>query len=369
MNIKFSDISRIHLPLKEKFDNVYNRIFNESSFIGGGYLSEFETKFKNIFDCKYFIPVSNGTDSIYLILRALDISMGDEVITVSNTWISTSETISMTGATPVFVDCDGYYTIDVSKIEKQITSKTKAIIAVHLYGQSCDMEQLSIICEKYNLHLIEDCAQSHLTEYKNTKVGNFGIASSFSFYPGKNLGAFGDAGGVVCKEEGLYKKIKMLANHGALSKHNHEIEGTNSRMNNFQAGILSIKIDYLEKWTSQRISIAKKYSELLSNVKEIETPVIRGNSRHSFHLYVVKAQKRDELFKYLENKNIQVLIHYPRILPNTKAYQYLKIDLKEFPISLENERSIISLPLFPEMTIDEINYVVSCIEEFYGKSK
>jgi len=369
MDVKFSDISRIHQPLKSQFDKVYNRIFEESSFIGGNYLNEFESKFKKLFKCDYFVPVSNGTDSIYMILRALGISSGDEVITVTNTWISTSETITMTGANPVFVDCDEYHTIDASKIENKITSKTKAIIAVHLYGQSCDMDQLNLICQKHKLHLIEDCAQSHLSEYKNTIIGNFGIASSFSFYPGKNLGAFGDAGGIICKDKELYTKIKMLANHGALTKHNHEIEGTNSRMNNFQAGILSVKIDHLQNWTDQRRSIAESYSELLKDVNQIELPKIRKNSKHSFHLYVIKAKRRDELFKYLTELNIQVLIHYPRILPNTKAYEYLNSDMSEFPLSLKNEELIISLPVFPEMRDDEINYVVDCIKNFYEKSK
>jgi len=365
MNIKFSEISRIHHPLKSQFDEVYNKIFEESSFIGGNYLNEFESKFKKLFKCDYFVPVSNGTDSIYLILRALGISHGDEVITVTNTWISTSETITMTGATPVFADCDDYHTIDVSKIENKITSKTKAIIAVHLYGQSCNMDQLNLICQNHNLFLVEDCAQSHLSEYKNTILGNFGIASSFSFYPGKNLGAFGDAGGIICKDEEFYTKIKMLANHGALKKHKHDIEGTNSRMNNFQAGILSIKIDHLQNWTYQRRSIAKKYTELLKDVIQVEVPKIRKNTKHSFHLYVIKAERRDELFRYLTKLNIQVLIHYPRILPNTKAYEYLNIDLDEFPISLKNEKLIISLPIFPEMRDEEIIYITNGIKKFY----
>ena len=367
MNIKFSDISRIHNPLKNEFDKVYNRVFEESSFIGGSYISEFELKFKKLFNSKFFIPVSNGTDSIYLILRSLNIKSGDEVITVSNTWISTSETITMTGAKPVFVDCDEFHTIDVSKIERKINSKTKALIVVHLYGQPCEMDKIISICDKYDLHLIEDCAQSHLSEYNDTKVGNFGVASSFSFYPGKNLGAFGDAGGITCKCEELYTKIKMLSNHGALTKHNHQIEGTNSRINNFQAGILSTKIDFLETWTNQRIEIAKKYSKLLKNINQVETPKLRKNCKHSFHLYVIKALNRDELLKHLNDRKIQVLIHYPKILPNLNAYKYLKSDLSEYPISLKNENTIISLPIFPEMRDEEINYVVDSVKNFYEK--
>lgn len=365
MKVPFVDLSRIHDNLRDEITQNFINIVNDSAFIGGKEINKFEESFSRITGVKNTIAVGNGTDSIYIILRALGIGLGDEVITVSNTWISTSETISQTGAKPVFVDIDEYFTIDSNKIESKITQKTKAIIAVHLYGQSCDMNILEKLCKSYNLYLIEDCAQSHLSQYKNRNVGSFGDAASYSFYPGKNLGAFGDAGCISTNNDSLAKKCRMIANHGALIKHEHQIEGINSRMDTIQASVLLSKLPHLNKWNNQRIKAADLYSKELSNIPFIQLPKVRKNSKHTFHLYVIRAEKRDELMNYLNERGIGTAIHYPTPLPFQKAYSNYNYNLSDFSISKKCSTEILSLPIFPGILSLEISYVSNTIREFY----
>jgi dTDP-4-amino-4,6-dideoxygalactose transaminase len=314
------------------------------------------------------ISCANGTDSLYIIMKMLGIGEGDEVITVANSWISSSETIGQTGATPVFIDVHpDYYSLDDEQLEKHITSKTKAIILVHLQGQICDLEKIESICKSKNIYLIEDCAQSHFSEHKGRRAGTVGIAGSFSFYPGKNLGAYGDAGCIITNDDELAARFKMYANHGALIKHKHEIQGINSRMDGLQAAILSAKLPHILEWTEKRIKNAALYDQHLAGINEIVLPKVRPNSKHTFHLYVIRAQKRDGLMNYLKEKGIETAIHYPTALPNLPAYAYLNNKPEDFPVATRMQSEILSLPMYPELNEEKIKYIGETIREFYKK--
>ena len=312
MNIQFVDLKTQYLSIKAEIDNAIQKVLDETSFIGGNVVESFEKSFAELYGVKNCISTANGTDSLYIIMKMLGIGAGDEVITVANSWISSSETVSQTGAKPVFVDIDPvYFTINECEIESKINSKTKAIMPVHLYGQMCEMDKIKAISEKYNIPIIEDCAQSHFSEFDGKRAGLFGIAGSFSFYPGKNLGAYGDAGCIITNDDELAASFRMFARHGALKKHHHEIEGINSRLDGLQAAILSVKLNYIEEWTDKRISNALLYEKYLSGIKQIVTPKVRGNTKHSFHLYVIRCKKRDKLVNFLDKEGISTAIHYP----------------------------------------------------------
>ncbi len=367
MKVKFADLKTQYQTLKNDIDKAISNVIDEMAFVGGKYPKKFEEEFKNLYQVKECISVANGTDAIYIVMKMLGIGPGDEVITTASSWISTSETISQTGARPVFVDIDEFYTIDSNKIEAAITKRTKAIIPVHLYGQPADMNKINQIAETYKLYVIEDCAQSHFSMFNNKFVGTFGNASTFSFYPGKNLGAYGDAGCIITNDTELGLKCKMYANHGALKKHEHIIEGINSRLDGIQAAILSVKLPHLNSWNNKRISNALLYNTLLKDLEQVRTPLIRDNSLHTFHLFVIRVKERDDLVDYLKSKGIETAIHYPTSLPLLPAYSYLNSDLNLFPQSIQHHKEIISLPLYPELDIESITYVVDTIKEYYKK--
>lgn len=366
MKIPFVDLKIQYLSIKKNIDVAIKNVIDETAFIGGKYIEKFENDFKLLYGVKHCISVANGTDSLYIIMKMLNIGPGDEVLTVSNSWISSSETISQTGAKPIFVDINpDYYTLDENILESYITSKTKAIIPVHIFGQPCDMNRIMEIADKYNLHVIEDCAQSHFSEFQGTKVGTIGIAGSFSFYPGKNLGAYGDAGCIITNDDNLALKCKMYARHGALKKHEHIIEGINSRMDGIQSSILSAKLPFILKWNEMRIQNAQFYSkELMEVKKEIICPLIRDNSKHTFHLYVIRTKKRDQLASYLKENGIETAIHYPKALPNLPAYEYLKYNISQYPVANRFQNEILSLPMYPELTETQIRYICDKIKNF-----
>lgn len=363
--VPFVDLKAQYQSIKNEIDGAIASVIEETAFIGGKYVETFKAEFIQLYGTKYFVPCANGTDAIYIILRMLGIGTGDEVITVGNSWISTSETISQTGAQPVFVDVDEYFTIDVSLIEKSITPKTKAIIPVHLYGQMCDMDGLDQLSKKYGIPIIEDCAQSHFSSYKGVRAGLRGIAASISFFPGKNLGAYGDAGGILTQDLELANKCQMFATHGALVKHQHKIEGINSRLDGLQAAILSAKLPYILEWTEKRNKAADTYRDLLKDVSSISLPLVRPDTYHSYHLFVILAEKRDELMAYLKSKGIETAIHYPTPLPFLDAYAYLNHKEEDFPQLVSNQRKILSLPIYPEITYEQIDYVCSQLKSFY----
>ena len=364
MNIPFVDLKTQYKSIKDEIDEAINNVITETAFIQGHYVEKFEEEFSNAYGVDNVIGCGNGTDAIYITLKALGVGVGDEVITVCNTWISTAETISQTGAKPVFIDIDpDTYTIDVNKIEEKISKKTKAIIPVHLFGQSAEINHIKDICTKYNLFLIEDCAQAHFSEYDGKKVGTFGDAGTFSFYPGKNLGAYGDAGAIITNDSGLAKKMRLYANHGALKKHNHLIEGINSRLDGIQAAILSVKLKYIHKWTEMRIQNALLYNELFADNDEIICPVIKPKIRHVFHLYVIRTNKRDQVQRILKEKNIFTGIHYPTPLPFMEAYSYLGHNYDDFPVAYDYMDKILSLPMYPELNKDDIALVVNELKD------
>jgi dTDP-4-amino-4,6-dideoxygalactose transaminase len=367
MRIPFIDLRLQYENLKESIDAAIKRVIEDSSFIGGKYVTDFENEFARKYGVKNFISTANGTDSLYIIMRMLGIGPGDEVITVANSWISSSETITQCGAKPVFVDIDPvFYTIDENKIEEKINSSTKAIMPVHLFGQMCEMAKIKSIVDKHNLFLVEDCAQSHFSEFNGQRAGTFGIAGSFSFYPGKNLGAYGDAGGIIANDDTLAVNCKMFSRHGCLVKHDHKIEGINSRLDGLQAAVLSIKLNYIDEWTEKRIRHASLYSQLLTSNKNVIIPAVRPNTKHSFHLYVVRVKERQALQNHLKECGIETAIHYPAPLPFLPAYAYLHSDKSEFPVSYLYKDEILSLPLFPELLKGQIEYIVHSINRFYG---
>jgi dTDP-4-amino-4,6-dideoxygalactose transaminase len=366
MRVPFVDLSTQYQNIKEDIDRAIADVISETAFVGGKYVKTFEQKFAELYGIKHVIGCGNGTDSLYIIMKMLEIGEGDEVITVANSWISSSETISQTGAQPVFVDVHpAYYSMDETQLQSKITSKTKAIIPVHLHGQMCNMEALKNICDENNLYMIEDCAQSHFSEYNKKRAGLFGIASSFSFYPGKNLGAYGDAGCIITNDDALAEKCRMYANHGALKKHQHKIEGINSRLDGLQASILTAKLPHILKWTERRIENASLYHKYLKGIDDIILPAIRPNSKHSYHLYVIRTQQRQALAEYLSKQGIETAIHYPTALPNLLAYQYLKHKPSDFPVASKLQTEILSLPMYPELTEEMIVHVARSIEGFF----
>ncbi|HEX5170062.1 MAG TPA: DegT/DnrJ/EryC1/StrS family aminotransferase [Cyclobacteriaceae bacterium] len=364
MHVPFVDLKSQYHTIKTDIDNAINGVINEASFIGGAAVKQFEKDFSKLLYVKHCIGVANGTDAIYITLKMLGVGPGDEVITTALSWISTSETISQTGAKPVFVDIDlETYTINPEQIENKITHRTKAIIPVHLYGQAAHISKIKALCLKYDLFLIEDCAQAHLTEEHGELAGSFGVASTFSFYPGKNLGAYGDAGAVITNDDALAEKIRMYANHGALKKHEHNMEGINSRLDAIQAAILSVKAKHLSEWTDKRIRNALLYFEYLKDAK-VTLPVIRAKTKHTFHLYVIRYERRDQLRAFLEKRGIQTAIHYPTALPFLPAYAYLNHVPQDFPVAYRYTKEILSLPMFPELTNEQIKYVCDAIKSF-----
>jgi dTDP-4-amino-4,6-dideoxygalactose transaminase len=280
-------------------------------------------------------------------------------------WISTAETITQAGASPVFIDLDPYFTLDLRKVAEAITPRTKAIIPVHLYGQPTDLTPLANLCKTRGLHMIEDCAQAHLARIDGRTVGTFGIAATFSFYPGKNLGAYGDAGAIVTSDAGLADKFRAYANHGALEKHEHVMEGINSRLDGLQASLLSAKLRHLEAWTDRRRSIAALYDTELESIRELERPLVRANAEHVYHLYVIRARNRDALRVHLEKRGIGVQVHYPRALPFLPAYSRFGFTSNSFPKAAAVQSEILSLPIYAEMSDEAIRYVARCIREFY----
>jgi dTDP-4-amino-4,6-dideoxygalactose transaminase len=298
----------------------------------------------------------------------LGIGAGDEVITTAHTWISTAEMITQTGARCIFADIDPeYYTVDPEAVRKKITGKTKAVIAVHIYGQMADVEALAALCDQHNIYLIEDCAQSHLSKLGDRLAGEFGIAASFSFYPGKNLGAYGDAGAIITRDTELADKCRMYANHGALIRHQHYMEGINSRLDGLQAAILNVKLKHLPAWNNQRIQAARKYDALLSGISQIKIPSVRPGGVHTYHLYVIQCEARGSLAAYLTDCGIQTGIHYPTALPFLPAYRYLRHRNGDFVQTEALYSRILSLPMFPEITDQQIEYISDSIIRFYKK--
>lgn len=353
--------------IKPEIDDAVQKIITSSAFVGGEEVRHFEHEFAAFCDAKASVGVGNGTDALYLTLRALGIGPGDEVITVAHTFIATSEAISATGALPIFIDVkDDTMLMDPALVKKAITSKTKAIVPVHLYGQSCDMDAIMEIARKHGLKVVEDAAQAHGGRWRGQRVGSMGDAATFSFYPGKNLGAFGDAGAVVSQDEGLIEHIRMLANHGRLEKYTHKMEGVNSRLDGLQAAILRVKLRYLDEWNNRRRQIADAYVEQLAPLG-IGLPIVDDNAEAVFHLFVIRVAERERLQTLLKEEGIATGVHYPVPLHLQPAYEQRRSEFA-LPATERAAREVLSLPMYPELKQEQIEAVCNAVASAYAGS-
>lgn len=360
--IPFIDLKKEYTEIKWEINEAIQQVIEKGTFILGEETEKFEREFSSYIGVKHGVGVNSGSDALFLTLKALGISTGDEVITVSHTFIATADAITRNGATPVFVDINPEtYCIDAEKIEEKITKRTKAILPVHIYGHPAEMDTIREIAQAHDLHVVEDACQAHGAEYGGKKVGSLSDAGCFSFYPIKNLGAYGDGGIIVTNNEELAAKLRMLRNYGQRQKYHHELIGINSRLDEIQAAILRVKLKHLNEWNSKRRENAKSYNELLSEAKII-TPAEK-NAKHAYHLYVIRCKERDALKQYLLKNEIQTLIHYPTPVHKQKAYKDLSSSYR-LPITEEICKEILSLPMFPQLTKKEIESVAKAIVNF-----
>ena len=364
MNIPFIDFSKQYESIKDRIDVGLKSVFEKGNFILGEEEKTFETQFANYCDAKYAIGVNSGTDALYLALGALDISVGDEVILPTFTFIATALCISYTGAKPIFVDMeDETYNINPQKLEEVITEKTKAIIPVHLYGQPANMDDILSIARKHNIAIVEDACQAHGATYNGKKTGSLGDIGCFSFYPTKSLGAFGDGGIVVTNDDEINEKIQMLRDYGRKGRYEHKIKGYNSRLDTVQAVVLSAKLEYLNEWNKMRNAHAAYYCELLKDVPGIGIPTVKEDRTHVFQTFAVRVPDRDEILEGMKNKGVGVLIHYPIPIHLQDAYADLGQKKGDFPVSEQVADEILSLPMFPHMNKDQIEYVCASLKE------
>lgn len=393
MNVPFLDLKTQYKSIKDEILPKINDILENTAFILGKYVEDFEKRFAKEHNAKHCYGVGTGTAGNHLVLWALGIGPGDEVIVPDNTFIATAWGATLCGAKPVFVDCHPEsYNIDPQKIISAITPKTKAIVAVHLYGQPADVDGIKEVLKSIDfeevsngvflnsksgqkIYLVEDCAQSHLAESKGLKVGTLGIASSWSFYPGKNLGAYGEGGAVMTNDDELAKKFKMMRDHGAEEKYVHRIYGHNYRMEAIQGAVLGVKLNYIERWTESRRNVAKKYYEILKDIEELVIPKEMDYAKHVYHLFVIKLKKefvnekinRNQLQKFLHEKGISTGLHYPIPLHLQPCFENLGYKKGDFPVSEDLAENCLSLPMYPELTEEQIDYVGSSIKEFFRK--
>ncbi len=360
MQVQLNNLSRQYSSIKNEIDLAISEVLENTSFIGGELVSTFENEFAHFNNSQNCISCANGTDAIEIALQALGLQPGEEVLVPAITWISTAGAVRNMGGVPVFVDTDKNSLIDLKLAEEKITSNTKGIIPVHLFGLPVNMLQVMELAKKHQLFVIEDCAQAHNAEVEGKKVGTFGDIGTFSFYPGKNLGAYGDAGAIITDNQELDEKCRMIRNHGQKKKHEHLSVGRNSRLDTLQAAVLSVKLPHLDSWTEKRINIAELYNSLLADLP-IKTTLVPQNMKHVYHLYVSQTEKRDELKKHLEEKGIQTAIHYPNILPKTPTFN----ESGNYDQAEDSTQKSLTLPLFPEMTTEEIKYVAESINSFF----
>ncbi len=377
--------------IKDEIDSAISEVISKFAFVGGPFVERFEKAFAEFCNLKHCIGVGNGTDALFIALKVFGIGPGDEVIVPANTFIATSEAVTLTGARVAFVDIDPKtYNMDPNKLEdylksrqsrgvsrkvlnqnppltpnaSHLTPQPKAVIPVHLYGQPADMDPILALAQKYDLKVVEDCAQAHGAEYKGRKAGSIGYIGCFSFYPGKNLGAYGDGGAIVTNDDELALKARMFANHGRIEKYDHEIEGVNSRLDGLQAAILNVKLRHLNEWTERRRENAYLYNKYLKDT-DLITPYEMNDVKAVYHLYVVRVKKeiRTKLQDYLKAQGISTGIHYPIALPNLKAYSYLEKQNNEFQEATKASQEILSLPMFAEFTANQIQYVSESIRK------
>ena len=371
MKVPFLDLKAQYVSIKDEVNPAIQNVLDNTAYVLGKSVSEFEDAFAAKHNVKYCIGTSAGTDANHLVLWALDIGPGDEVIMPANTFIATAWGATLCGAKPVFVDCEAdSYNIDPEKVETAITENTKAIVAVHLYGQPANMDALQKIAGKYNIYLVEDAAQAHTAEYKGRSVGGLSEAGSFSFYPGKNLGAYGEAGAVVTNNGVLANKVRMLRDHGAVQKYSHESFGHNYRMEGIQGAVLGVKLNHIDKWTEERRRAANKYKEVLADIPQIQLPAEMEYTKHVYHLFVIQVKnggsaKRDELRAYLDENGIASGLHYPIPLHLQKCFADHGYKEGDCPNAEQLAFNGLSLPMYPELSNEQITYITDTIKHFF----
>ena len=366
MNVPFLDLKAQYRTIRSEIRPAIDAVLDSAAYVLGKPVVEFEKAFAAAHSTSHCIGLSSGTDGNHAVLWALGIGPGDEVVIPANTFIATAWGATLCGAKPVFVDCHPQsYNLDPEKLEQAITSRTKAIVAVHLYGQTADLDPIKQIAARRSLIVVEDCAQSHLAEYKGKKVGGLTTASSFSFYPGKNLGAYGEAGAAMTNDEQLAKRIRMIRDHGAENKYYHEVFGHNYRMEAIQAAVLNVKLKYLAEWTECRRAVAQSYRRLLTGVGDIVLPEEMPYAKHVYHLFVIQTTKRDELQKYLTEQGIGTGLHYPIPLHLQKCFSHFGYRKGDFPVTERLSERCLSLPMFAEMTPAQVETVVTAIKRFF----
>jgi len=366
MNIQMVDLKRQYLNIKSEIDSAIQEVIDSTQFILGKKVAEFEKNASEYLGVKHAVGVANGTDALQIAMMALGIGKDDEVITTPFTFVATTETIVMLGAKPVYVDIDPEtYNINPEKIKEKITDKTKAILPVHLYGNPAEMDEILSIAKEYNLFVIEDSAQGFGAEYKGKKVCSFGDVACISFFPSKNLGCYGDGGMVVTNDDKIHEKVRMIASHGSKVRYVHETLGMNSRLDAIQAAILNVKLKYIDEWNDKRIKFAKLYSEKLSSLSKIKTPVQKDYVKHIYHQFTIRVENREELQKYLSSKNIPTAIHYPIPLHLQPAFRGYAEE-GSLPESEKAAKEVLSLPMHPDLLVEEIEYITNSIKEFYS---
>ncbi len=372
MHIPFVDLQAQYKSNKAEINSAINNVIKNTEFILGKEVEEFEKNFSQFLGVKNCVTLASGTDALIIGMRSLSLPPGSEILIPSNTFIATALAASFNGHKPVFVDADpNDHGINLSDLAKKINSRTRAIVVVHLYGQSDKIGEIDEVIKKSGrtIYLIEDACQAHGAEYKGKKVGTFGIFSTFSFYPSKNLGAYGDGGAICTNNDKLANKLKLLRQYGQRKKYYHDVLGVNSRLDTIQAAVLNVKLPYLEKWNKKRQEIASLYTELIKrSIPQIKTPHIFTERKSIFHLYLIRTKKRNRLQKYLKNDGVTTLIHYPIPLHLQKAYKFLKYKRGDLPVSEKLAQEILSLPIYPELKKNQTHYVVNLLKRFYEKS-
>lgn len=370
MQVKFLDIQAQYPLIKQDILRKFEDIIQSGNFVGlngNKYLEQLESQFSSFCSTDFTIAVNNGTSALWMIMNALDIGPGDEVLLPANTFVATAEAISLAGATPVLVDIEPHtYNIDVSAIESKITKRTKAIIPVHLYGQCADMDPILEISKRHELYVIEDACQAHGATYKGRKAGSMGVAAAFSFYAGKNLGAWGEGGAITTSDESLANKLRAIRNHGSQVKYQHDIIGGNFRLDEFQSAALSTKLNHIEAWNNKRRENARLYISLLDKNQHINLPYYSDDSKPVWHLFVIRVKDRNGFMQHLQQNGIQCAIHYPTPLHLTPAYEHLGYKLGDFPVCESVQSEIVSLPMYAELSSRDIAYVCEKVNDYYS---
>lgn len=368
MNVPLSNLTKQYLAIKEEIDAAIQKTIESGAYIGKGnnpFILEFENAFEDFTQEGNCVACANGTDAIEIALRALNIGAGDEVIVPAQTWIATAEAVSFCGAKPVFVDIHpDNYLIDIDKIEAKINPRTQAIIPVHLYGLPVDMRAIVKLAHKHDLKIVEDCAQAHGASIEGRHVGLWGDVGTFSFFPGKNLGAYGDAGGIICSDPKLAQRCKQLTNHGQERPHSHIFEGRNSRMDGLQAAVLTVKLTYLQAWTQRREEIANQYRAAFTNQYRVQK--IPESFRHAYHVFSIETEQRDAMREHLNNLGVATAVYYPTPVPLLKAYERFGHSASDFPVAVAQSKNTLAIPIYPEMKDNEVQCVIEGLQNFHS---